>query len=112
MSVLSIFWLGVSLNFSIQSLSLIIILAFNAFSTSRWRHVPLVCSSIPAGELHPTPRVLLHPAISDWLKKEYTDEKIWCHDLQALKAFIWIEWVMSMFTLCYPSRISSYISSQ
>lgn len=23
--------------------------AFNAFSTSRWRHVPLACSSIPAG---------------------------------------------------------------
>jgi len=48
-------------------------LAFNAFSTSRWQHVPLACASIPA---------------------EYGAEIVWCKDLQALKSFVWIEWVM------------------
>ena len=26
---------------------------------------------------------------------EYADERGWCRDLQALKAFVWIEWVTS-----------------
>lgn len=25
---------------------------------------------------------------------EFSDEKTWCRDLQALKAFVWIEWVI------------------
>ncbi|ETW75432.1 hypothetical protein HETIRDRAFT_243228, partial [Heterobasidion irregulare TC 32-1] len=37
MFVLSIFWL-----------------AFNAFSTSRWKEVPMNCSTIPAGALYPS----------------------------------------------------------
>jgi len=65
-SVLSIFWL-----------------AFNAFSTSRWRHVPLSCGAIPAG---------------------YDAEKTWCGDLQALKAFVWIEWLLVSFSLLFVTR--------
>ncbi|KAE9402573.1 hypothetical protein BT96DRAFT_879448 [Gymnopus androsaceus JB14] len=59
-AVLSLFWL-----------------AFNAFSTSRWRQVPLNCSAVPAG---------------------FEDVKTWCQDLQALKAFVWIEWLFFFFT--------------
>ncbi|KAJ3807922.1 hypothetical protein EV368DRAFT_83090 [Lentinula lateritia] len=56
-AVLSIFWLS-----------------FNAFSTSRWRHVPMAC-----------------PTGSD-------DVKAWCQDVQALKAFVWIEWLIFSLT--------------
>ncbi|KDQ52888.1 hypothetical protein JAAARDRAFT_39836 [Jaapia argillacea MUCL 33604] len=56
LSVLSVLWL-----------------AFNAFSTARWSHVPLACDVIPA---------------------EYPDERTWCKNLQALKSFVWIEWLM------------------
>lgn len=66
LSVLTIFWL-----------------AFNAFSTARWRHVPLMCSSIPA---------------------EFSDEKTWCRDLQALKTFVWIEWVILFLTVASTIR--------
>ncbi|KAJ8078444.1 hypothetical protein AAF712_012105 [Marasmius tenuissimus] len=47
-------------------------LAFNAFSTSRWSDVPLQCGTIP---------------------EDFSDIRTWCRDLQALKAFIWIEWL-------------------
>jgi len=67
-SILSIFWL-----------------AFNAFSTSRWSHVPLSCGSIPVG---------------------YAAEKTWCQDLQALKAFIWVEWLLISFSLLFVTRYS------
>lgn len=66
LTVLTIFWL-----------------AFNSFSTVRWRHVPLACNSIPA---------------------EFSDEKTWCRDLQALKAFVWIEWVVLLFTVLFTIR--------
>lgn len=61
--VLSVFWL-----------------AANAFSTSRWRHVPLQCAAIPAG---------------------FESEQAWCRDLQALKSFVWVEWLcrQSFFSL-------------
>jgi hypothetical protein len=52
-------------------------LAFNAFSTSRWRHAPMACSAIPAG---------------------FDDVKTWCMDLQALKSFVWIEWIIFFLT--------------
>ncbi|RDX46462.1 hypothetical protein OH76DRAFT_1528937 [Lentinus brumalis] len=52
-------------------------LAFNAFSTARWRHVPMNCNSIPA---------------------EYDDMRGWCHDVQALKSFVWIEFVALFLT--------------
>ncbi|KAL7283048.1 hypothetical protein PYCCODRAFT_1439990 [Trametes coccinea BRFM310] len=64
--VLSIFWL-----------------AFNAFSTSRWRNIPLNCSAIP---------------------EEYPDERTWCRDVQALKSFVWIEFVALFFTASFILR--------
>ncbi|KAI0674085.1 hypothetical protein C8Q78DRAFT_967516 [Trametes maxima] len=64
--VLSIFWL-----------------AFNAFSTSRWRNVPMNCGSIP---------------------EEYSDTRAWCRDVQALKSFVWIEFVALFFTASFILR--------
>ncbi|KAI0634934.1 hypothetical protein C8Q77DRAFT_1054990 [Trametes polyzona] len=64
--VLSIFWL-----------------AFNAFSTSRWRNIPMNCNSIP---------------------EEYPDERTWCRDVQALKSFVWIEFVALFFTASFILR--------
>ncbi|KAF8483413.1 hypothetical protein DFH94DRAFT_689910 [Russula ochroleuca] len=48
-------------------------LAVSAFSTSRWSHVPLNCSAIPA---------------------DYSDVRSWCRELQVLKAFVWVNWVV------------------
>ncbi|KAI8968761.1 hypothetical protein BD414DRAFT_282045 [Trametes punicea] len=64
--ILSIFWL-----------------AFNAFSTSRWRNIPLNCNSIPA---------------------EYPDERTWCRDVQALKSLVWIQFVALFFTASFILR--------
>ncbi|KAH9475925.1 hypothetical protein JR316_0011487 [Psilocybe cubensis] len=65
--VLSIFWL-----------------AFNAFSTARWRQIPFQCDSIPT---------------------DFVDEREWCKSLQALKSFVWINFLLcfgiAMFTLRY-----------
>ncbi|KJA17205.1 hypothetical protein HYPSUDRAFT_70872 [Hypholoma sublateritium FD-334 SS-4] len=59
-------------------------LAFSAFSTARWAGVPLQCSAIPS---------------------QFADARTWCADLQALKAFVWIEFLMclgiALFTLRY-----------
>ena len=59
--------------------------AFNAFATSRWRNVPMNCNSIP---------------------DEYSDMRGWCVDVQALKAFVWIEFVArtSPFAGCLRSE--------
>jgi len=59
-------------------------LAFNAFSTSRWRYVPMDCDTIP----------------------ETLDERTWCKDVQALKAFVWIEWVSFLVTLLFTLRFT------
>ncbi|KAI0077216.1 hypothetical protein K474DRAFT_1661994 [Panus rudis PR-1116 ss-1] len=64
--VLSIFWL-----------------AFNAFSTSRWRFIPLNCSSIP---------------------EEFADERVWCRDVQGLKSVIWLLFIALLFTGCFVLR--------
>jgi len=48
-------------------------LAFNSFSTSRWASIPSNCNSIPA---------------------DFPDERVWCKDVQALKAFVWIEFLI------------------
>ncbi|TFK47350.1 hypothetical protein OE88DRAFT_794749 [Heliocybe sulcata] len=59
-------------------------LAFNAFSTSRWSHIPMNCMSIPA---------------------EYAEARVWCKDVQGLKAVVWVQWLMllgtSLITLRY-----------
>lgn len=50
--ILSIFWLCLSPTSRIlKRLNSSLILAFNAFSTSRWAGIPLHCDSIPAGEV-------------------------------------------------------------
>lgn len=66
LGVLSIFWL-----------------AFNSFSTSRWQHIPMACSSIPS---------------------EYPDERGWCKDVQALKAFVWIQFAALLLTAVFLLR--------
>ncbi|KAL0958843.1 hypothetical protein HGRIS_014161 [Hohenbuehelia grisea] len=48
-------------------------LAFNAFSSSRWRFIPLPCSGIPS---------------------DFADQRSWCHNVQALQGFVWIEWLI------------------
>ncbi|KAK7438064.1 hypothetical protein VKT23_018231 [Stygiomarasmius scandens] len=58
-------------------------LAFNAFSTLRWRHVTMSCGGIPSA---------------------FSDMRGWCKDLQALKAFVWIEWVMFLLTTIITLR--------
>jgi len=60
-------------------------LASNIFSTSRWRFVPLICYSIPA---------------------EFPDEGAWCRNLQALKAFVWIEFLLCFLTMIVTLRYS------
>jgi len=64
-------------------------LAFNAFSTSRWRQIPFQCDSIPF---------------------DFLDERDWCKSLQALKSFVWIIFLLSFgiagFTLRYA--VSQY----
>ncbi|KII85575.1 hypothetical protein PLICRDRAFT_44907 [Plicaturopsis crispa FD-325 SS-3] len=69
----------------VLSLLTVLWLAFNAFSTSRWRHVPLMCSAIPS---------------------EYADMKSWCLDLQVLKSFVWIEWVILLLTTASIARFA------
>ncbi|TDL22514.1 hypothetical protein BD410DRAFT_748188 [Rickenella mellea] len=66
LSILAIFWL-----------------AFNAFSTARWRFIPMACSNIP---------------------NEFADEKLWCRDIQALKSFMWIEWLLIMSIVAFTLR--------
>ncbi|KAF9473469.1 hypothetical protein BDN70DRAFT_885794 [Pholiota conissans] len=64
-------------------------LSFNAFSTERWSAIPFQCNSIPT---------------------EFVDERLWCKSLQALKSFVWINFLLclgiSLFTLRYS--ISQY----
>jgi len=51
--------------------------AFAIFSTARWAQIPMACSSIPS---------------------TYPAEITWCKDVQALKAFVWIEWLVFLLT--------------
>ncbi|KAJ7596977.1 hypothetical protein C8J56DRAFT_918814 [Mycena floridula] len=61
-------------------------LCFNAFSTSRWRHVPMNCSIIPS---------------------TYPDVQQWCKEVNVLKAFIWIEFLMLFFTALTTLRYAT-----
>lgn len=58
-------------------------LAFSAFSTSRWQNIPMSCGSIP---------------------DEFTDERTWCSDVQALKSFMWIFFLAIFFTASFTLR--------
>jgi hypothetical protein len=59
-------------------------LSFNAFSTSRWREIPFQCDAIPT---------------------DFLDERLWCKSLQALKSFVWLNFLaclaIALFTLRY-----------
>jgi len=64
-------------------------LAFNAFSTSRWAQVPSQCKTIP---------------------QDLADERMWCNHVQALKAFVWLTFLIclgiTLFTLRFA--VSQY----
>jgi len=61
-------------------------LGFGAFSTNRWRGVGAgLCKTIPTAS-------------------QYDGYRTWCHEVQALRAFIWIEWVIFLFTFAYLLR--------
>jgi len=70
--------------FKIASLLILSIfwLVFNVFSTARWIHFSFDCSAIPA---------------------DFSDTR--CKDIQALKVFIWVNWVVLLLatlgTLCF-----------
>lgn len=67
LGVLSIFWL-----------------AFNAFSTARWKYVPMQCEAISLA---------------------YSPERAWCRDVHALKAFVWAVFIaclgITVWTITY-----------
>ncbi|KAF9042899.1 hypothetical protein BJ165DRAFT_1390449 [Panaeolus papilionaceus] len=60
-------------------------LSFNSFSTSRWRHIPFQCDQIP---------------------RDFSDERRWCKNLQALKSFVWIEFIISFLICLFTLRYS------
>ncbi|KAF8527209.1 hypothetical protein JB92DRAFT_2867700 [Gautieria morchelliformis] len=61
-------------------------LGFNAFSTSRWKFITLgTCRSIPSDA-------------------QYASYRTWCHEVQALRVLVWVEWVMFLCTFAYLLR--------
>lgn len=64
-------------------------LSFSAFSTSRWQQIPFQCDVIPAGS---------------------SDARTWCKNVQALKGFVWVEFVtcfiITLVTLRYAATQS------
>lgn len=67
-------------------------LAFNAFSTSQWRQVPFHCNSIPSGT-HSYQNYYYKPT-HPFIVKDFPDEITWCKNLQALKSFVWINFLI------------------
>jgi len=57
-------------------------LVASAFSTHRWRHLPAACDTIPS---------------------ELSNEIAWCKDVQALKAFLWIQWILLFTSTIYTT---------
>ncbi|EJD53665.1 hypothetical protein AURDEDRAFT_110458 [Auricularia subglabra TFB-10046 SS5] len=69
-------------------------LCFNAFSSSRWRFIQGAdCGTIPAGQ-------------------DFSAVAIWCKETQALRSFVWIEWVILVFTFIYLIRYVTKESSR
>ncbi|KAF8523348.1 hypothetical protein BU17DRAFT_7255, partial [Hysterangium stoloniferum] len=61
-------------------------LAINVFSTARWRYIdPSLCRTIPGDS-------------------QYAPYRTWCHEIQALRTFVWIEWVVSLLAFAYILR--------
>jgi len=63
----------------------------NSFSTSRWSLVPMQCDTIPP---------------------EFSGERAWCKDLQALKALVWVEFGLFLLATVTTLRYSIHQSSQ
>lgn len=63
-------------------------LSFNAFSTSRWQGIPMQCNMITA---------------------EFSAERVWCRDTNALRAFVWVT-----FLACFAITVwtTYYTASQ
>ncbi|KZW04165.1 hypothetical protein EXIGLDRAFT_758463 [Exidia glandulosa HHB12029] len=58
-------------------------LCFNAFSSSRWRFVQAAdCGTIPAGD-------------------DFSSVAIWCREVQALRSFVWVEWIILAATFVW-----------
>jgi len=57
-------------------------LAASAFSTHQWRYLPTVCDTIPS---------------------ELSGEVAWCKNVQALKAFLWIQWILLFTSTIYTT---------
>lgn len=58
-------------------------LCFNAFSSSRWRFIQATdCGDIPGGS-------------------EFSSVAVWCKEVQALRSFVWIEWLILAGTLVW-----------
>ncbi|KZS95121.1 hypothetical protein SISNIDRAFT_464780 [Sistotremastrum niveocremeum HHB9708] len=76
-------WLGV-LSFLWLETRFLLAAGFNAFSSSRWAHLtPSMCGNIPIG---------------------YEAEKLWCQEMVALRAFVWIEWVILFLSFGFLLR--------
>jgi len=61
-------------------------LCFNAFSTSRWRFVQATdCASLPAST-------------------DFAKATGWCQSVQALRGFVWLEWVILVCALLFIGR--------
>lgn len=77
------------------------LLAFNAFSTSRWQFVNNgLCGTIPDGTFFPMPfiyEIKIDLNYEIYVEPLYASYKTWCNEVQALRAFIWLEWVICMF---------------
>jgi len=66
-------------------------LAFNSFSTSRWRNVPLTCHAIP---------------------DDYSDWRSWCLEVNVLRAIVWIELVIFVCTWITTLRYAANQSAR
>lgn len=74
-------------------------------SLQRIFHIPLAPRTL-AMQQHPFRCVILrlvHFTLSHPLL-EFSDERTWCGDLQALKSFVWIEWVVLLLTLFFTVK--------
>ncbi|KAF5353872.1 hypothetical protein D9756_007305 [Leucocoprinus leucothites] len=85
------------------------LLAF-AFSTSRWQQIPFQCDVIPAGQLHSSSMQDSHRTDPVSHIEGSSDARTWCKNVQALKGFVWVEFVtcfiITLVTLRYAATQS------
>ncbi|KAH7105568.1 hypothetical protein BKA62DRAFT_766924 [Auriculariales sp. MPI-PUGE-AT-0066] len=69
-------------------------LCINAFSSSRWRYVQAAdCATIP-------------------VDNDLSSVTVWCKEVQALRSFVWIEWVIVLIALFWLWRHTSRESAR